>query len=153
MAVVEFKVKGLEETLRRMKQLPVKVAKKVIRQSLRDGAKKVLPAVQALAPVKSGTLKKSLKVRARLGRKRGRTKPGRVQIQVGMQAGDYKGESFYGSFQELGWKTGSRKLGDQRKQNPGLHFTEKGFEQTKDSALSAIVEGMKAGIEREASSA
>lgn len=97
----------LERTLR---ELPKRVANKVVSKSLRAGAKVTQQATKAAAPVRTGLLKSSIKVRAT------KRKKGRIGIAVQIKGGDYKGKAFYGSFIEYGYRKGKRGRGLKRAQ-------------------------------------
>lgn len=64
-------VTGLEELYAKFRTLGTRVENKVVRQALRKGAKALLPAVQAEAPVASGKLKQSLRLKVPRNKKRG----------------------------------------------------------------------------------
>jgi len=96
------KMQGFDELRKKLKQLAPNVQNNTIKQSLRKQASKLLAQIRANYPaVRTGTTKKSFKVRARRG------KPGVLSIEV---ASDW----YISRFQELGWtkktKTGSRKF-------------------------------------------
>ena len=129
-----LRLEGGKALERKLKTLPTRVRNKVVRTALRDGAKIVQAETKSLAPVQTGLLKKSLKVRAM------KRKKGRIGINVQMGAGDYKGETFYGAFVEYGHKLGKRTngikraqkkgaaVGDSRPMVPGQHFMERAFD-------------------------
>lgn len=107
MAVVGvMEVKGLDTLLWRLETLPKKAALKVFRQSLRAGAKIIQTDAKQRAPVKSGALRKSVKVRAR---KRSRSGIG-VRVSTSADDSAWGGDQFYGAFQEFGWKAGGRRI-------------------------------------------
>jgi HK97 gp10 family phage protein len=62
MAVRKFE--GFSELAAKLKELPVKVEKKVIRTALRSGTKIIADATKANAPVLTGTMKRAITVRA-----------------------------------------------------------------------------------------
>lgn len=125
--MAKFTITGIEEINQALKQLPKNVQKKAFRKAMRPAMKVVQNAAKANAPVsgqgeesdeekpdddkpktprkkrggttknhKPGTLKRSIKVRA--------TKRSRrfIGIDVLMGEGDFKGEVYYGAFQEYG---------------------------------------------------
>lgn len=74
-------VKGLAELDRLLKQLPVNIEVNVLRGAMRAGQKVVQAEAQAKAPVKSGELRRSIKVKANAGaRRRGYA---RVDVEAG----------------------------------------------------------------------
>lgn len=142
-------LQGGKELERKLKTLPTRIRNKVVRTALRSGAKLVQAETKQLAPVATGLLRKSLKVRAM------KRKKGRIGINVQMGAGDYKGETFYGAFVEYGHKVGKRpgkldKAADSRGSVAGKHFMDEAFENKAQDAADLIESQLKAGIEAEA---
>lgn len=129
-------ISGLEPLLKKLKTLEPKIAKKVLRQSLRAGAKIIQTAAKAKAPVKSGQLRKAIKVRAQK-----RTRRGTIGVNVSVGEKDFAGEVFYGSFIEFG----SSKM-------PARPFMKPAFQENKAAALQVIQDGIAAGIEEAAKS-
>lgn len=105
-----LQLQGFDEFQRRLRLLPKKVAGKAVRQALREGAKIIQAEAKARVPVRTGTLKKSIKVRAAKGRKRGE-----AAIAVTTGQGDFVGDTFYGAFLEYGHKLGSRRSSEATK--------------------------------------
>lgn len=137
---MEFKVTGVEDIDRKLADLEGAIAKKIFRKAIREAARPMLQQVKANAPVGSGELKKSIKLRAI---KRSRVSFG---MRIGTDAGDYQGKQYYAPMVELGHKHGKRGLPN-RKQIPGRHFIRKAFKDTaqsvKDDALKLILEGIE----------
>ena len=90
----KFKVDGLKQLNKKLKALGPKLEKKVVRQALRAGAKIILADAKRNVPVKSGALKKDVRIKT-MKRKKGRVG---IIIQTGY------GETWYGRLIELGWK-------------------------------------------------
>ena len=124
MIEVDIKVTGLKETLAALKDLPRKVALKILRPALRAGAKVIHTKTVAAAPVggrkwldkrgrdkTGGLLKSSLKVRAR---KRSRNSVGYRSVTdratFAARTGDAEksNDVFYAPFVEFGHKIGAR---------------------------------------------
>ena len=122
---------GDKELSRALHALPITVAKSVLRPALRAGAKESLGAIKRRAPRDTGALARSLKVRAA---QRSRTHFG-AGVRIG--EGYFKGDTFYGAFQELGWKTGKRGSGN-RRQIPGRRFMRGGLEESKAQVLATV---------------
>ena len=61
--MAEVKIEGLEALYKQMQELPLKVEKNVMRGALRAGQKTFLVRARALVPVKSGALRKSLRIK------------------------------------------------------------------------------------------
>lgn len=146
-----YKLEGAQELLARLKVLPSKMPKKIFKKALRAGAKIVLAEAKKNAPVKTGALRKSLKVRA------GRAGKNRVSMLVSTRRGDFKGNEFYGAFQEFGWKAGKRKgkhgrafAGDKRKKIEGKHYIERAYDSKKKAATDAVIAELRAGLDAEA---
>jgi len=66
---IDIAVIGDKELQRKLKALDIKMQKKIIHKALRAAAKPILAQSKATAPVLSGRLKKSLKLRARRARR------------------------------------------------------------------------------------
>lgn len=77
-----------------------KIVKGMFRKATRVVAKALKPKIDAATPVKTGALKKSMKIRA-LKRSR---KAARVGVEIRTKDGWFKGDEFYGAFVELGTK-------------------------------------------------
>jgi HK97 gp10 family phage protein len=129
----------VDNIIGKLSELENKAANKVTRKALRAGAKVIQTQAQANAPVKSGLLKKSIKVRA------GKSRKGIISIIVGVGKKWFTGPSFYAAFVEFGHKTGKRRSrgkvrarGDSRKEIPGKHFIEQAFGESKEAALGEI---------------
>lgn len=101
-----IELKGAKELADLLRNMDRKLAKKLFRKALREGAKVIQAAAQAKAPVDTGLTRSAIKVRAAKRQKRGRFG---VAVQVG--EGDYRGETFYASFLEYGHKMGKRSQG------------------------------------------
>lgn len=92
-------VTGIPEIDRALKQLPAVVGKKVIRQALRKGAKVIQAEAKRLAPVKTGRLKKEIKVRS------GNRSRKRVNVNVLVDGEKFEGGDFYPAYVEYGTPT------------------------------------------------
>lgn len=94
--MIELDVQGAKEIERKLKSLEPKLARKIVRQSLRKAAKPILKKAKENCPVATGELKKNLKVRALKKRKHS------YAVQAGTSKGWYKGDQFYAGFIEFG---------------------------------------------------
>lgn len=90
-------ITGVKAIDRRMKMLPDRLKKKVIRQAIRKALKPVQVAVKAQAPVASGQTKRAVRIRAVKSKKRDR-----IALEVKIGAGDYKGDQYYAAFVQYG---------------------------------------------------
>ena len=102
---MSFQVQGLKEVQEKLRQLGQKTAKKYVRKSLRAGAKPVLSQARSNAPVKTGLVRRSLRIVGGKGRK------GVVQVRIVLGVKLYVGKSYYGAFVEIGHFTGRRLKG------------------------------------------
>lgn len=64
--MTQVRVKGLSELNKFLQQLPAKVEANILRGALREGAKPVMEAAKANAPVKTGKLRDGIKSRTSL---------------------------------------------------------------------------------------
>jgi HK97 gp10 family phage protein len=96
-------VQGMSELLRKLRELPKKLENEIIDAALYDGGLPMLDRAKSLVPVDTGKLRDSLKIVTAPRRKNSHL------VRVGTDAGDYAGETFYGSFIEYGYKRGARK--------------------------------------------
>ena len=96
----------IDSALAGLERLSQKLQKKVIRKGLRAGGKIWLAAVKAAAPVRSGNLKRAIKLRA------GPRRKGASSITVGARRKDLKvrpgDQGFYPASVEYGHKVGHR---------------------------------------------
>ena len=143
MSKVRVQVEGLKELDAKLKDFDGKLAKTIVKRALRAGAKVTLTSARALAPQKTGRLRSAIKVMA------GKSRKGYVSITVGIGKKWFEGDEFYAAFQEFGWKSGRRGLGDKRKANPGEHYVEGAFDETKHAAVARITEVLREQIEKE----
>lgn len=126
-------VTGDQAILARLRALPPKTQRKVVRPALRAAAKVIHGEARQLVPVLSGKLMRSLKVRAQ---KRRRGSIG-VNVQTGKKF--FRGPTFYGGFVEYGTK-----------KMEGRHFMQDAFRRTAAGQREATMQAIARGIEREA---
>src|SRR5437660_46187 len=123
MASQSITIRGLTEVSQAFKQMDRKTAIKVIRKSFRRALTPLKSRYAELAPKKTGALASSAKILS------GGVRRGLIRVRLVIGKGAYRGDTFYGSFQELGWKVGSRKLGDKRKKVIAKHFLRQTYEE------------------------
>lgn len=155
--VAVFQITGLKPAIKALKTLDAKVAKKVLRQSMRKALKPMQQAVKAEAPVRTGALKRAIKVRA------GKRKRGQVSVVVAASSKDFTGKTFYASIIEYGSGKHStrqrttKKRNRKRKTNFEGHrpnpFMLRGFEKTKNAVRDDAIKLILAGVEKEAAKA
>lgn len=132
MAKNEITIQGLEETLQALREIEPKLAKKVLRSAIRKGLKPMLAAAKSNAPVDSGTLRNSLRIKA--GKRRKNT----ISLEIVNGTQEFTGESYYGSILEYG----SRKM-------PGGHpYLRPAFDSTHEETARIIAEEIRNGLER-----
>lgn len=139
----DIKITGIKETDNAIKELGKNLSKKIMRKSMREALKPVQQACKQNAPVDRGNLKKAIKIKAMKKSRKGFG----VKVEIG--EGDFKGDTFYGAFQEWGWKTGKRGS-ENRHEIKGKGYMRKGFDETKESAKEDAIKKIKKGIEAEA---
>lgn len=97
---VEINLVNAQKLQRKLQHLGNKAFKAALRKATREGAKVVKPVARSLAPVATGALKNSLKVKA--------FKRSRKWIGAKLTTNDkdnlFTGEQFYGAFLEYGTK-------------------------------------------------
>ena len=140
-------VTGLREAQDRLGELGNKIAKKLVKSALRTAAKPTLRLARANAPVKTGLVRRSLRIVSGRGRKT------LIQMRLVMGLKNFVGKSYYGAFVEEGHFTGNRPKGLKglkgadakqryhalsvlggRKFIPGKHFMLHAFEATQGTA-------------------
>lgn len=123
-------IRGLEDFRRRLEAMNKKLRNKTIRDALRSGAKTMARAVAARAPVATGKLKKSVKVRA------GKRKRDTISMQVVITGG-------HPTPMVAAAEYGTRDA-------PAQPFIRPGFEATKDEVAASALGQIKQGIEQAA---
>lgn len=139
----QTRLDGGRELERLLAALPGRVAGRISRDALRAGAKIIQAADAAAAPKRTGQLARTIKVRS--ARRRG----GRSAMLVQTGKGFFKGDTFYGAFQEMGWRAGKRSLGSSRREIPGKHFMLEGFLRARAQAVEVVADRIKVGLEAE----
>lgn len=139
MAELRFTLSGDNDLDAIFKNLEPKVQKKVLRPALRAAAKIIQTEAKARAPVKSGALRDSIKVRAGA-----RTRKGIVRVNVEMGEGNFKGETFYGAFLEYG--APGHKLFGRPNPLPPQPFMRPAFDRKKDEAREVAQQQIASGI-------
>lgn len=148
MSVIAINKKQLAQIVKMARGLPVALRNKIIRQELRKAAKlTILPTAKARMPVRTGLLRKSLKIRAI---KRSRVNSG---VRVALSSKDFTGETFYGGFIEYGFRVGARKKkgeADNRRQISGQEVMRSTAKDRGDSAVRYAVAKIAYRITQEA---
>jgi len=136
--LAKFKIHGLQELDKKLRELEPKLARKVTRKALRDAAKMTAAKAKELVPVDEGDLRDSIRVRS------GKSRKGTVSVIVTTSASDnlFTGESYYGAFLEFGTSTIEARP-----------YLRPALEQTAQAATALIRDRLAAGIEEIATSA
>lgn len=128
-------IRGIKEVRRAFRALPDRLAKKVIRQSLRAGLKLVKEQAVRNAPKgEHGAIKKGIKVRAFAKRKRGL-----IGLEVRVGDRDFVGKTFYAAMVEYGTV-----------KQPAQGYMRRAFDSRGREALNLAISLIRQGIEREA---
>ena len=140
-------VTGNRDIDRRFQTLPRRVQRKVLRSATRKAAKPVLETAKTLVRMgETRKLKRSLKIRAM---KRSRRRPDTVGVRVMTGKEFFQGETFYGAFQEFGWKAGKRGRPN-RRQIEGEHYLEGAYDRQKNHSRDILIREIGRGVEQEA---
>lgn len=136
--------------MRKLKALPRTVARRVITKAARTAMKPVMKAARDNAPTKTGAMRKAIKLYALKKNRRGNIG---IMVALGSKKKWYAGDTFYGAFQEFGWKVGARsgvsKTGtDTRKEIEGKHFVERAYQTHGERALRTFMTEVPREIEK-----
>lgn len=131
----QFVVTGLAELDAALHQMSNAVHNKVVRKAVRQAAKPVLKEARRLVPVKTGALRKSLKIKS-AKRSRKRTSIG-VEVVTGKQF--FTGDTYYGGMIEFGTKYIKPRS-----------FLRDAAKAKENEAVSVFRQELRDGIEREA---
>lgn len=96
---VIFKLDGYEDAVKKIGAANPKLEKKIIRKAMRPPAKLVLADLKKAAPVLTGKLKASLKIRSA---KRSRKNKNKIILLVATAQKDFTGIAYHASFLEYG---------------------------------------------------
>ena len=149
MITAQLNQRQVEKINRMLLTLPKSIRNKILRQELRKFGKELVSPSKAATPVRSGKLRKSVKVRAQ---KRTRSSVG---VVVGYSEKPFTGDTFYGAFLEWGWRIGKRpsraaKSVDNRKQVPGRRMLGNVAEAKGPGLLSRLASSVGLRIQKEA---
>lgn len=124
-------IKGLEQLISKLNNLPEKLEKKVIRAAVRKGAILVRNKAREKVPVKTGTLKKSIKIRSN------RVANGIISFKIGPTNDKKKGtDVFYGRFIEFG----TSKMAAKPFMRPAL-------DESETEVLNVVIDNIKSKLE------
>ena len=157
---VRFKIEGVEAVAKAFRELEPKLARKVVRQAERAALQPIKQAIVAAAPVRTGDLRRSVRIRTAKGPRSGGKKSIAMGVLVG---GGSKGKAgkktnkvpWWAFLQEWGWIVGKRirsggkiigRQGSGRK-IPGKHFTRKAMRAHESQAQKIMTARILQGIE------
>ena len=110
----DIRVLGDKKLQKALRQFPEKVERKVLRKAMRTAFKTTLDRAKALVPVRSGALKRSLKLRSRRG---GRRKIAfaiftgdRARLGVSERTKAGRARGYYPAAIEFGWNARGRSV-------------------------------------------
>jgi Bacteriophage HK97-gp10, putative tail-component len=136
-----FIITGIKAIDRKLRKLPVKVQKKVIRQSMRDGLKVMQAEVKSQIPVDTGLARSNVKVRALKKRRRDRiAMEVRIAAAPGLINTSGSGKPFF-------YPAGIEYGDSEHQANP---FGRRSYTAKGDTAKSVTMVQMRDGVEREA---
>ncbi|SCX94262.1 phage protein, HK97 gp10 family [Nitrosospira sp. Nl5] len=124
-----IRVTGLRETQRALYSYSQQLGDRVVLGALRQGANLVRKQAQINAPVKTGKLRRGIRV-SRSKIHRGRASQDLIGVYISVRKG--KNGAFYAPFQEDGWRAGKRLV-------PGKKFIDRAFVQKRSAAVDLIV--------------
>lgn len=140
---MNFRLEGLEDTVRNLGELSRATQKNVVRRTLLNAGEPTANVASSLAPERSGILAFSIVVATQLtARHRGemRNRASEVEVYIGPAGG--QGALFYASHQEFGTVL-----------TPAHPYMRPAWESTKGQVLALIVSGLRAQVERSAARA
>jgi hypothetical protein len=145
MARKMFVVTGVKEIDRAFKELPTAVAKKVVKQAIRKALKPLLSEARSTAPIDTGAMKKSIKIKVG-GQRSGRRKS-RILLRILPQtivqkdgSGQPISTKFYAKFIEEGWTSrGGNWIA-------GVHWMESAFKSKKAQVRADAMKEIRKGI-------
>ena len=152
--MAELHIQGLAELHKALQQLPEELEKKILRGALGAGARVMKKAAQERVPVKSGALRKSVRVKTS-------ARKGRYRLKATIVAGNK--EAFYAHMVEFGTarhmiRAGAKKAllfgGVMREQveHPGADphpFMRPALDASSEAAVQAFAEHVRQRLEKE----
>lgn len=128
----KYVVTGIKEIDRALKELAPKLGRKIVKSAMKKAMAPVEAAAEANAPVDTGLLQSSIKMRAS---KKSRNSFG-IDVRIGEK--DWAGKSWYGAAQEYG----TSKM-------PGKGFLRKAYDEKKDESKAIAIRELLDGLNQE----
>jgi HK97 gp10 family phage protein len=136
-----MEIKGFKEIEQKLKDYPLKVKKRIIKPAIRSGITVIKDSIYSRAPIESGELKRTIRIRVFREETWGIKAVAIVdpRIKRAVNRRNIKGgrTNSYAAFVEYGT----------RKQKP-KKFAREGFETTKEQALNTIVNAFRANFSK-----
>lgn len=133
---IDVSVEGAEEVLRELEARGKKIASKGLRKALREGGRPFLAAAKANVPVRTGALKKSLRLRA--GRRSRKWISFVVTTSKESKGNLFVGKQYYAGFVEFGApRRGIKPSG----------FLRRAFEARKEEAKGIVIKELRKFLE------
>jgi HK97 gp10 family phage protein len=149
--MVDLQMAISPDLLENLTNLEPRIRKKALNKALREAAKLVLTEVKTKAPKKTNALRRSFKIRVAW---KGSRNKHVVAIALSTNATDnmFTGKTFYGAFQEFGWKPGKRigkygRISVRGGAVSGKHYLENSFKAKATEALNTIQSTMYSAIQ------
>jgi hypothetical protein len=117
------------------------VARKVIRQSIREAMRPVKTGIQSTAPLKSGAIRRNVKIRAAK-----RVRRGSIAIRAQIGEEDFKGDQYYAAMVNFGHAIRRKPRGPEVGRVAPVAFMERAFQATQGAARAAAIAGIKARL-------
>jgi hypothetical protein len=135
MATFTVEIKNLAQIVKAIGNIDQKLVKPSLRRSIRLGAKYFLQLAKEFVPIRSGFLRKSLKLKA------GKRKKDHLRLNVfsgGSGGNSFGGKSYYGSFVNLG----------SVHNNPPNEFLTQAYRVGRDRVVELVRSGLIADLQR-----
>jgi phage protein, HK97 gp10 family len=137
LASTTITVTGLKEVQKRLYSYSQQLGDRVVLGALRQGANLVKKVAQENAPVKTGKLKRGIRV-TRSKIHRGKSSRDMIGVYLSVRKG--KSGPYYAKFQEDGWKAGKRLI-------PGKKFIDRAFIEKREEAAALIIKAASASAD------
>lgn len=127
----EMTIEGAKELDAKLQSFEKKLARKIIRKAVKEGAEVNLKAVQELAPVLTGALKESLEIKTKSSKKYGTMTASVVTSKKTLEA-----DAFYS-----GWVNWGTRFFE------GSYFVNKGAERSRKEVIASTMAKLRAGVQ------
>lgn len=140
---IDFKLFGHEKVAKRLKKLENKIILRTVKRAAKKSAQFVHARMLPEVPTETGALRKAIKIRTFATAKKG------AGASITINKRFFKGDEFYGAFQELGWTLGDRKSrASNAKKVPGLRFMRKALFDNEEKVRRIFEQGLSDELKR-----